>query len=161
MNGSQESQSSMSVPNAIAHTGTKSAKERQEAAREKYRQSHRDEIREAHRKWVIDNPEKVKECRRRYKELHPDNQIRYREKHKVMLALKSRLRSLDNPEKRKANLAVGNALRAGKLHKEPCAICGKIKSQAHHEDYYKPLDVVWLCGRHHMELHLNRKNSGG
>ena len=60
-----------------------------------------------------------------------------------------------HPEKYKARTAVGNALRDGKLTKLPCANCGASKVQAHHDDYSKPLDVVWLCsgchGAHHAE----------
>lgn len=49
-------------------------------------------------------------------------------------------------------------LRAGKLIEEPCRICGNIKAEAHHEDYSKPLDVVWLCNKHHKEADLNLSN---
>ena len=34
-------------------------------------------------------------------------------------------------------------LRRGKIKKESCIICGSIDSQMHHEDYSKPLDIVW------------------
>lgn len=57
------------------------------------------------------------------------------------------------PEKYKAHCAVNNAIRDGKLLKMPCSVCGNEKSQAHHDDYTKPLDVVWLCSRHHGERH--------
>lgn len=61
-----------------------------------------------------------------------------------------------NPEKRKAHNAVSNAIRDGKLFKKPCKKCGEVKVQAHHEDYNKPLDVIWLCvschSAHHVEL---------
>ena len=59
----------------------------------------------------------------------------------------------ENPEKRKAHNAVKNALRSGKMHRHPCCICGN-KAQAHHEDYSKPLDVIWLCSRHHADRHI-------
>lgn len=39
------------------------------------------------------------------------------------------------------------------MKKLPCVKCGNIKSQAHHEDYSKPLKVTWLCAIHHTELH--------
>lgn len=56
-----------------------------------------------------------------------------------------------NPEKYKARTAVSNALRSGKLKREPCVMCGNVKSQAHHEDYSKPLEVEWLCFECHRE----------
>ena len=39
------------------------------------------------------------------------------------------------------------------LERKPCEVCGAEKVEAHHEDYYKPLDVNWLCKRHHAERH--------
>ena len=61
-----------------------------------------------------------------------------------------------HPEKYKARTAVGNAMRSGKLTKLPCNGCGNPEVQAHHNDYSKPLDVVWLCtrchGKHHVEM---------
>lgn len=46
-----------------------------------------------------------------------------------------------------------NAVRDGVLEKQPCAICGSASSEAHHEDYDKPLDVIWLCRAHHAQTH--------
>lgn len=46
---------------------------------------------------------------------------------------------------------VRDAVKYGRLSKENCW-CGE-SAHAHHEDYNKPLDVVWLCHRHHMEVH--------
>ena len=57
-----------------------------------------------------------------------------------------------HPEKYKAYTAVSNALRDGKLIKLPCCVCGDLESQAHHEDYKKPLEVVWVCIKHHREI---------
>lgn len=57
-----------------------------------------------------------------------------------------------NPEKYKARNAVSNALRSGKLIKQPCHVCGsKIGVQAHHVDYSRPLDVLWECFKCHRE----------
>lgn len=58
----------------------------------------------------------------------------------------------NNPEKRKAHNMVSNAIRDGKLKRQPCEVCGE-KAHAHHDDYSKPLDVRWLCSTHHMRLH--------
>jgi hypothetical protein len=60
-----------------------------------------------------------------------------------------------NPAKYKAVTAVGNALRDGKLVRGPCESAGHDCAgaiHAHHDDYSKPLEVRWLCRRHH-ELH--------
>lgn len=67
-----------------------------------------------------------------------------------------------NPEKYKARSAVANALRAGRIFRNPCEKCGaEERVEAHHEDYSKPLDVRWLCSRchgaeHRKELTTNR-----
>lgn len=65
------------------------------------------------------------------------------------------------PEKYKAVNAVNNALRCGRLFKKPCAICENEITEAHHEDYSKPLEVIWLCAKHHAELHKNRRKNNG
>lgn len=56
------------------------------------------------------------------------------------------------PERRMANHIVKNAIKRGDLVSLPCIICGK-KAQGHHPDYSRPLDVVWLCPKHHQETH--------
>jgi|ERR1700743_282878 len=56
------------------------------------------------------------------------------------------------PEKYRAHTAVGNAVRDGRLVKQACEKCGH-KAQAHHDDYRKPLEVRWLCRKHHLEHH--------
>jgi transposase-like protein len=58
-----------------------------------------------------------------------------------------------NPEKVKAHIAINNAVRYGKLKKLPCQECGDIKSQAHHSDYSKPLDILWVCQKCHKKIH--------
>lgn len=60
-----------------------------------------------------------------------------------------------HPERVKARDAVGNAVRDGHLIPwTVCAVpeCGDVP-EAHHPDYSRPLDVVWLCCRHHKDAH--------
>lgn len=58
-----------------------------------------------------------------------------------------------NPEKRAAHNAVTYALKSGRLVRQPCEVCNDPKSEAHHDDYSKPLVVRWLCKPHHAEHH--------
>ena len=61
-----------------------------------------------------------------------------------------------NPEKYEAHKKVGNAVRDGRLKKEPCSVCGSTENlHAHHEDYSNPLEVTWLCAAHHRQLHTS------
>lgn len=106
----------------------------------------------------------------------------YRERNKEQLKLYARNFRLENkvtrdkekqkatltawtkkyPERRKAHYAVYYAVKVGKLKKEPCKVCGITKVHAHHEDYTKPLEVVWLCPIHHYEYDIKinkRKNT--
>jgi ribosomal protein S27AE len=62
-----------------------------------------------------------------------------------------RRRRAQNPVKAKAWYAVTHAIRKGTLVRQPCELCGNPKSQAHHDDYSRPLDVRWLCFRCHRE----------
>jgi hypothetical protein len=58
------------------------------------------------------------------------------------------------PEKYTAHQLVTNAIRRGELSKEPCMVCEtRLSVEAHHSDYQKPLDVIWLCKACHLETH--------
>ena len=61
----------------------------------------------------------------------------------------------DYPDAYRAHTAVGNAVRDGRLAKEPCLFCGDTKVHGHHRDYSRPLDVIWLCAKCHHRLHAN------
>lgn len=58
------------------------------------------------------------------------------------------------PERKVAKNITSIAIRDKKLTKQPCEICGEVEVQAHHEDYSKPLEVRWLCIKHHNEHHV-------
>lgn len=52
-----------------------------------------------------------------------------------------------------AHKAVENAVKAGRLTKQPCERCGAAQVHAHHDDYSQRLNVRWLCPKHHKEVH--------
>ena len=60
-------------------------------------------------------------------------------------------------QRRDARQQTKNALRRGDITPQPCEKCGVAKAEAHHDDYTKPLDVRWLCRRHHREHHAAAK----
>jgi hypothetical protein len=62
------------------------------------------------------------------------------------------------PQKTQARQALGNAVRDGKIIRKPCEVCGNTDSEGHHDDYSKPLDVIWLCPKHHAECHVELNN---
>jgi hypothetical protein len=64
-----------------------------------------------------------------------------------------------NPRKYAAQVLLNNAIRAGKVTRQPCRVCGE-KAQAHHENYDKPLEVVWFCAVHHVQRHKEMKQFG-
>lgn len=58
-----------------------------------------------------------------------------------------------DPVKHAAGLALRYAVKRGTVKKLPCEVCGEVRSEAHHPDYSKPLDVMWLCRKHHANVH--------
>ena len=66
-----------------------------------------------------------------------------------------------NPDAYKAHYTLSNAVRDGKIARQPCLFCGEFKVHAHHRDYSKPLDVIWLCPKCHHRLHANFPETEG
>ena len=62
------------------------------------------------------------------------------------------------PEKTKARNKLNDTLQAGKMTRMACEVCGSPLSEAHHPDYSKPLDVIWLCKKHHVLAHRGKLN---
>lgn len=63
----------------------------------------------------------------------------------------------NNIEKIAAHTILGNRLAQGRIMKKDCESCGEGNTQAHHHDYSKPLDVVWLCSKCHSFKHKIEK----
>ena len=81
---------------------------------------------------------------------------RQRGKNKERIALATLInRNWRSEDKRRvrAHSAVSRAIKSGKLLRMPCVRCASEKSVAHHEDYDKPLEVMWLCQPCHKQRH--------
>ncbi len=81
------------------------------------------------------------------------NNNAYQRRHSADRADQTRRYRDRYPERKSAQQAVQTALRNGRLIRGPCETCGSAEVHAHHNDYSKPLDVVWLCHQHHMQSH--------
>ena len=64
------------------------------------------------------------------------------------------------PKQEHAHQVLRSAIRSGQIIRpDECEICHKkCKPQAHHEDYSKPLDVIWLCRSCHSLVHRDYFN---
>lgn len=85
-------------------------------------------------------------ARSRYAVNHPDRVRANRE----IQQTRSRI---EYPKKYVARYTVANALQDGRLTRGVCEVCSDPRTEAHHDDYSKPLDVRWLCKKHHEEHH--------
>lgn len=75
------------------------------------------------------------------------------ERGKERMAAGSKAYQARYPEKRKAHVWVGNAIRDGRLIRGVCETCGAEKVQAHHDNYDKPFEVRWFCRSCHVAHH--------
>ena len=119
---------------------------------------------ECHKMLVKQNREEKSEYYRAYDAERYQNDSRVKERHKryqksdagkkSMAAARMRWER-KSPEKRAAHIILGNAVRDGIVQKPAnCSICGVTgRIHGHHEDYTKPLDVVWCCQKCHVQLH--------
>ena len=57
------------------------------------------------------------------------------------------------PDRIKAREAAAYAVKSGKIPKRACEICGNPNVQLHHDDYSRPLEIRFLCVKHHREYH--------
>lgn len=93
-----------------------------------------------------------------YYKRHNKEYIKRPEVRKARLAgFYRRMKDPINLYKAKARIMAWSAIKGGKLTRLPCEQCGEVKVDAHHDDYDKPLEVRWLCRKHHAILHNEEK----
>lgn len=115
-------------------------------------QEHKKERAEWQRKYYQKNKEYIKAREKAYNQTEKGLAVQNKSKKKHIK---------NNPEKHQARVEVFKALKRGDLLKELCIVCGKEKSHGHHEDYNKPLEVIWLCAQHHKDFHYYKNKSFG
>lgn len=63
-----------------------------------------------------------------------------------------------NPEKSQAHQKVFRAITSGRLDRPDHCACGiECKPEGHHDDYSKPLEVVWLCRACHKRTERKKR----
>jgi hypothetical protein len=72
---------------------------------------------------------------------------------KAMALTNSRRLNKEVPGYMKSHNAVARAVKSGRLIRQACQMCSRIDVHAHHDDYSKPLEVLWLCPVHHKARH--------
>lgn len=111
------------------------------------------------------NDRTCKPCRRALVKANRQSKAEYYRQYEQVRSKTEKRRALNrrvakewrdnHPKERSAQVAVGNAVRDGRLIPWPvCAVptCEE-KPVAHHPDYDQPLQVVWLCQAHHKQTH--------
>ena len=106
------------------------------------------------REWQLSHlKEKAQQARRYYDGIraNPERLARLRARRRQASGLYRREER--NRAKVQARWTASKAMQRGKLKRLPCRVCGELRSEMHHADYDKPLDVVWLCKSHHEAAH--------
>ncbi len=108
--------------------------------------------------WYAKNPEKHRDIRRRgyikNKEKIIEVTSAYIKNHPEIRAKGQNNYRAKYPQKYKAHGIISDGVRSGRIKKEPCRVCGETKRvHAHHSDYSKPRDIMWLCQPHHKAWH--------
>ena len=128
-------------------------------------------------KWYYENREKKLEYQKQYQKEHNRNEYAsmYREqnsekineysrraynKNKEYYVERRRKMLREHPEINRARSLVGLHVKKGKLIRpDKCSECGKIcQPCAHHVDYFRPLDIQWLCRKCHSLTHRQDTN---
>lgn len=122
-----------------------------------YRESRREEAKERTRRWREENPERAKETQKNSYLENRDKRISETRAYNKTAAGKAVQRQsyekqrVDNPAKFLARRLFKQAIRCGRIIRQPCGYpgCNIPNAQGHHKDYSKPYEVEWYCFYHH------------
>jgi len=126
-------------------------REKQREYNRRYNERHpqTEEQKKAAREWRIKYWERTKERQLRYnKKWCRDNRARRNATYRKW--------KYANLEKIRAGKLLYKAIIRGRIIRPDTCPCGAPNPSGHHEDYSKPLMVMWLCHKCHMALHHKR-----
>lgn len=106
---------------------------------------------ERRRMWQQQNRKKLIEYVKKNKELHP-------EKYSKLKVERNRKYILANPTRHNVRRLAWFKMKKGILVPDSCCVCKtlykkEVKAQMHHNDYSKPLEIIWMCPTHHKAWH--------
>jgi len=64
----------------------------------------------------------------------------------------------ERERRKKAREKLNHYLRDNHIERQLCEVCGNPDTEAHHDDYSKPLEIRWLCFEYHREWHKFHDN---
>lgn len=119
-----------------------------------YHAAHREEANARQRKYVKEHRDKaLKWHKAAMKRMEARLGEKYLQKYRREHPNYMREYNAKNKAYHKVRCITNSAIKSGKLVRLPCENCGEQQSEAHHIDYNKPLEVMWLCRRCHEEWH--------
>lgn len=100
-----------------------------------------------------------------YEDTHPKYKIKHQEVDRLYQARKRNFGLVDktkenekwrekHPKGSSAHGIVNYYIKIGKIKRKKCKICKEFPTYAHHEDYDKPFEIIWLCPSCHKKYHL-------
>jgi len=89
---------------------------------------------------LSDRHKKQRYCKKCHAEWMRDNRVKYSDL------------TDEQRKKIKARSYANVYLKRGIIKRQYCLICGD-NAEMHHDDYSKPLEIKWLCRKHHLDLH--------
>jgi hypothetical protein len=63
----------------------------------------------------------------------------------------------NHPKEHECREITRKAIRAGVIKRGCCELDDNSKAECHHDNYNNPLEVRWLCQKHHKALHRMRR----